>query len=221
MLPQGKINWISGELIVMPPIDQADQPIDVAVIFQNDNKVIPVSFWTPDDEEVQIDRVAEILNAATFKDHGSGSRYKVLARGLATYLFRIGDLWYEGRPSDDMRIPGIHTRRAGAYYGGKKIIDKRYDNPFKAPVRVAAVCYAIGDVTPYAFWWENGEHYEIDKVIGQERAASVRAGIIGLRYAICVRGRETYLYRDDDCWYMERRGKGHLHVLDVHGRPIV
>jgi len=52
----------------------------------------------------------------------------------------------------------------------------------------------IGDVVPYAFWWENGILYEIDDVMGWERAASVRAGIIGMRYFIRVRDREIYLY---------------------------
>jgi len=198
-----------------------DQPIDVAAVFRRDNVVIPVSFWTPDDEQIQIDRVMEKLNAAAFKEKGVGDRYKILARGVVTYLFRVGDLWYDGHLSDDMRIPGIHTRHTGAYHGDKTIIDKRYDNPYKVLVRVAAVCYAIGDVVPYAFRWDNNKCYEIDDVMGWERAASVRAGIIGMRYAIRVRDRETYLYRDDDLWFMERRSGGRARVLDVHGRPIL
>ena len=200
---------------------QTDKPIDVAAVFRRDNMVIPVSFWTSDDEQIQIDRVMEKQSAATFKDRGVGERYKILAGGAVSYLFRIGDLWYDGRPSDDMRIPGIHTRYTGAYHSGKTIIDRRYDNPYKALVRVAAVCYAIGFVTPYAFWWENGKFFEIDDVMGWERAASVRAGIIGTRYAVRVRNRETFLYRDDDLWFMERRSKKRERILDVHGRAML
>ena len=204
-----------------PDDAQDDKPIDVSAVFRRDNLVIPVSFWTPGDEEIQISRVMDKQNAATFKEHGTGDRYKILVCGIETYFFRIGDLWYDGHPSDDLLIPGIHTRHTGAYYGGKEIIDKRYDNPYKVRVRVAAVFQSNGDVVPYAFWWENGKLYEIDDVIGWERAASVRAGIIGMRYAMRVRDRETFMYRDDDLWFMERRKKGRERVLDVHGRIIV
>ena len=208
-----------------PPAARTDvsdeRPIDVSAVFRRDNMVIPVSFRTPDGEVVRLDRVVEKLDAATFKDRGVGDRYKVLARGRVSYLFRIGDLWYDGRPSDDMRIPGIHTRHTGAYHGGRRVVDKRYDNPFKVQVRVAALFQAAGFVVPFAFLWEDGQAYGIDEVTGLERAASVRAGIIGTRYSIRVRERKTYLYRDDDLWFMERRAGSGETILDVHGRRIV
>jgi len=201
--------------------DPADRPIDVAVVFKKDNTVAPVAFWTPEDRKIRIDRIEEKLNAATFKAQGTGDRYKILAKNIISYLFRIGDLWYMGHYTDDMRIPGIHTRYTGAYYGGKKIIDERYDNPYKVPVDASAVCYAIGDVIPDGFWWKDGTKYEIDRVNGWERASSVRAGIIGMRYSIRVRDRETYIYRDDDLWFMESRNGQKAQFLDVHGRQII
>lgn len=195
--------------------------IDVSVLFKRDNTVTPLSFWTPDDKEIKIDKVLESLNAATFKTAGTGDRYRIQAHTTVSYLFRIGDLWYMGHPSNDMRIPGIHTKYVGEYYGGKKVIDERYDNPHKVAVDVAAICYAIGDVVPFGFYWPDGTEYEIDRVIGWERAVSIKAGIVGVRYAIRVLGRETYLFRDDDLWYMERRDKRAGCVLDVHGRPVL
>lgn len=199
---------------------QDDTPIDVAAVFKRDNTIIPVAFWTPEDERISIDRVLEKLPASAFKDAGTGDRYKVSARGIVTYLFRIGDLWYDGRLGDDLRIPGIHTRYTGAYHGGKTIIDGRYDNALKMPVEVSAVFCAVGEVIPVSFQWPDGTEYEIDEVKGRERAASVRAGIIGLRYTIRVRKRETYLYRDDDLWFMEARAKPAGDIFDVHGRLI-
>ena len=200
--------------------ETTDHPIDVLVKFRKDNHVMPVAFWTPDDVKVRIDKVLDKQDAATFKTKGIGDRYKIQAANAITYLFRIGDLWYLGHPGDDLRIPGIHTRYTGAYYGGKKIIDDRYDNPLKVPVDVSAICYAIGDVVPGAFWWPDGTRYVIDSVKEWERAASVRAGIIGIRYSIRIRDRETFLYRDDDLWFMERRDTGKVRILDVHGRDI-
>ena len=198
----------------------SDNPIDVYALFQRDNTVIPLSFWSLDDKEIQIDNILGQQNAATFKTKGIGERYKIRARNVVSYLFRIGDQWYMGLPSDDMRIPGIHTKYTGEYYGDKIIIDARYDNPYKFSVDVAAVCYAIGDVIPIAFSINNGRVLEIDQVMNWERAASLTAGIMGMRYSIRVRDKETYLYRDDDLWFMENKKIAHTHVLDVHGRPV-
>ena len=202
-------------------------PIDVEAIFMHDNTVLPVAFWTRDYEEsitnerISIDRVIDRQNAATFKQKGVGDRYKVEARGVTSFLFRIGDFWYNGHTSDDMRIPGIHTRYEGAYYGGKRIIDERYDNPYKVQVEVRVVFMSGGYVKPLGFWWSDGVFYEIDRVADSQRSSSIRAGIIGLCYTIRVRGRETLLYRDDDLWFMEnRRNLVNVRVLDVHGRVV-
>jgi hypothetical protein len=199
----------------------ADSPVDVAAVFHKDNTVTPVAFWAPGGRRTRVDKIEEKLNAATFKEQGTGDRYRIRAKGVILYLFRIGDLWYAGHYTEDMRIPGIHTRYTGAYFGGKNVIDGRYDNPYKVPVDVSAVCYAIGDVVPDGFWWKDGAMYEIDRVNGWERAASVRAGIIGMRYSIRVRGRETYIYRDDDLWFMESKEGQDARVLDVHGRRVI
>ena len=198
----------------------AETPIYVSAIFRKDNSVSPISFWTPGDSEIRIEKIHEKQNASTFKTKGMGDRYKVEARGVISYLFRIGDLWYMGFPSYDMRIPGIHTRYTGAYFGGKKIIDERYDNIYKIPVDVGATFFTTGNVFPYSFWWQDGEKYEIDRVLGWERAASVRAEIVGTRYSIRVRNKETFLYRDDDLWFMETRDDEHENILDVHGRVL-
>ena len=143
------------------------------------------------------------------------------ARHITSYLFRIGDLWYNGHPSDEMRIPGIHTRYQGEYHGGKKIIDERYDNPYKMQVEVQAIFYPTGYVQPLGFWWNDGIYYEIDRIMSSERSSSIPAGIIGLCYKIRVRDRETLLFRDDDLWFMEnRKNLTGARVLDIHGREV-
>lgn len=199
--------------------EQEAFPLDVTAIFRKDNTVSPFSFWTEDDEEIRIDKVLEEVSAETFKDKGCGIRYKILAREQESYLFRIGDLWYMGQSTYDMRIPSLHTRHQGKSYSGRKIIDERYDNPMKVAVDVAALCHASGSSSPYLFWWGDGTPYEIDRILGVERAASIQAGIIGLRYTIRVKSRITNLFRDDDLWFMERR-VGASRLVDVHGRPV-
>jgi len=45
---------------------------------------------------------------------------------------------------------------------------------------------------------EDGTHYEIDPVLDTRPAASLKAGGVGLRYKIVVRGRETAMYLEED-----------------------
>jgi len=199
---------------------QTDEPIDVEAFFDREGTVLPHSFRLPGYGEIRVDKILGKQNASSFKTRGVGERYKIRASGVTSYLFRIGDLWYIGRLSDDMRIPGIHTPYTGAYHGGQKLIDGRYDNPYKTAVDVAAICHADGSVIPRAFCWTDGILYEIDRVTGWQQSVTLRAGIMGLRYSVRTRGKDTFLYRDDDRWFMENRDTDHARVLDVHGRPV-
>jgi len=194
--------------------------VDVAAIFRKENRVVPVSFILFG-SEYGISGILEETRSETLKKRGSGIRYKIRAGGefmRESYLFRIGDLWYLAEQLDDS-IPDIQLRHIGVSYCGKKVIDGRYDNQYKVAVDVAAMCYSTGGVEPYALWWEDGTQYEVDRILERERAASLKAGIIGMRYKVSILGRETYLFRDDDLWFMERKKK--CRVFDVHGLPLI
>jgi hypothetical protein len=86
------------------------------------------------------------------------------------------------------------------------MIERQYENNQKVYVRVAAEFSPEGKLIPVAFWWENGRRYTIDRVVDACRAASLKAGGIGIRYTCIVRGQETFLYYDESRWFMERKG---------------
>lgn len=88
-------------------------------------------------------------------------------------------------------------------------IDKRYDNPYKVRVQVNVDFDPDGNVTPNSFVWEDGKKYDIDRIVDIKRAASLRAGGSGLRYTVRVLGKETFLFRDGEIWFMERKIKGY------------
>jgi len=97
--------------------------------------------------------------------------------------------------------------------GAGTMIDHAYDHEGKVYVDVTAVFhkdgkrlnrYTVMDIEPVAFVWEDGEQYEISRVTDVCRAASRRAGGAGLRYTVNVRGKETYLFLEEDRWFMER-----------------
>lgn len=60
-----------------------------------------------------------------------------------------------------------------------------------------------GQKTPVTVTWEDGRKYDIDKVTDIRRAASLKAGGQGMRYKCRINGRETYLWLEEDKWFVE------------------
>ncbi|MBR5524686.1 MAG: hypothetical protein IKU51_05435 [Clostridia bacterium] len=75
----------------------------------------------------------------------------------------------------------------------------------KVYVEVAAVFTAEGQVMPRRVRWEDGTVYAVDRVLDIRRAAATKAGGCGLRYTCRIRGQQTYLFLDDDRWFVEAK----------------
>jgi hypothetical protein len=88
------------------------------------------------------------------------------------------------------------------------MIEQDSRNPFKAFVKVECIYYPDGrPPEPSRFWWEDGRCFEIDKIIDIRRAASLKAGGIGIRYTCRIKNHETKIWFDDTDrqWFMERK----------------
>ena len=85
------------------------------------------------------------------------------------------------------------------------MVERQYDNPNKVYVTVEATFKTDGKLIPTAFFWEDGRRYEIDRVTESCRAASLKAGGIGMRYTCLVYGHQTYLFLEESRWFMERK----------------
>lgn len=59
--------------------------------------------------------------------------------------------------------------------------------------------------TPLSLTFEDGKTYQIDRVCGRRRAAASKVGGTGIRYSIIVRGQQTYLFEDEDQWFVEAK----------------
>ena len=64
----------------------------------------------------------------------------------------------------------------------------------KAYVRVIAEFNEYGIMYPRTLYWENGIPYEIDKVTDVKLSPAFKAGGIGDRYTIWVKGKQRYLF---------------------------
>lgn len=73
----------------------------------------------------------------------------------------------------------------------------------KVYVEVTARFDTEGKITPLSLVWEDGSVFGIDKVLDCRRAASLKAGGIGIRYTIQIGGRKSYLYYEDPRWFVE------------------
>ncbi len=61
-----------------------------------------------------------------------------------------------------------------------------------------------GNIRPRAIVWEDGRVYEIDRVLDVRRAASLKAGGVGMRYTCRIRGKEVRLFNEEGRWFMEK-----------------
>ena len=76
----------------------------------------------------------------------------------------------------------------------------------KVYVDVIAEFTKDGRLLPKSFIWKEGHIYEIQKVTDIRRAASLKAGGVGIRYTCIVDGLESHLYyEDNNLWFMEER----------------
>lgn len=82
-----------------------------------------------------------------------------------------------------------------------------YENEYKVYVKVEAHFYPDGQVLPVALWWEDGRRYTVDRVLDVCRAASLKAGGLGIRYSCRVHSKHVYLFYEDGTgrWFMERK----------------
>lgn len=73
----------------------------------------------------------------------------------------------------------------------------------KVYVEVAAVFSPEGQILPRSIRWEDGTLFAVDRVLDIRRAAALKAGGCGIRYTIRIGGRQTYLFLDEDRWFVE------------------
>ena len=75
----------------------------------------------------------------------------------------------------------------------------------KVYVEVTARFDTDGRITPLSLTWEDGPVFEIGRVLDCRRAASLKAGGIGMRYTVRIGNQQSYLYYEDPRWFVEAK----------------
>ncbi len=75
----------------------------------------------------------------------------------------------------------------------------------KAYVSVNVDVDKEGVVLPRLIRWDNGQVFNIDQILYKCRAASKKVGGGGIRYTVLIRGRESFLFREGEKWFVEAK----------------
>lgn len=62
-----------------------------------------------------------------------------------------------------------------------------------------------GQITPLAVRWSPEQLFEIDRVLDVRPAASLRAGGCGIRYLCRIKGRERFIWLEENRWFVETK----------------
>ena len=60
-----------------------------------------------------------------------------------------------------------------------------------------------GQIIPLAVRWSPDQLYEIDRGLDVQRAASRKAGGAGIRYTCRIKGRERFIWLEEDRWFVD------------------
>ena len=73
----------------------------------------------------------------------------------------------------------------------------------KINLKVNAEFDLDGTIRPTSIIWEDGRVFAIDRILDVRRAASLKAGGVGMRYICQIYGRTISLFNDENHWFME------------------
>ncbi len=79
------------------------------------------------------------------------------------------------------------------------------DKRIKEYVNVTVKFTKEGIMHPLSIEWIDGKIYPVDKVIDIRNAASLKAGGCGIRYLCKIMGAQTYIFFEQDKWFVERK----------------
>ena len=74
----------------------------------------------------------------------------------------------------------------------------------KIDIEVNADFTLDGTIRPNYIRWEDGRTFAIDRILDVRRAASLKAGGVGMRYICKICGKQVALWHEEGKWFMER-----------------
>ena len=76
----------------------------------------------------------------------------------------------------------------------------------KVDVDVLAAWSRDGPITPRGVKWVDGRRFPIDRVLDVRPAVSLKAGGAGTRYTVRIGQTQSFLFLEQDRWFVEAHG---------------
>ena len=73
----------------------------------------------------------------------------------------------------------------------------------KINLKVNAEFDLDGTIRPTSIVWEDGRVFAVDRILDVRRAASLKAGGVGMRYICRIYGKTVKLFNEENHWFME------------------
>jgi len=89
-------------------------------------------------------------------------------------------------------------------------LEKLLTNELKVYIDVNEDRLADGTILPRAITWEDGITYAIDQIMDRRKAASLKCGGAGVRYKVRIGNTMTYMWLEEDKWFVMRRKAGRV-----------
>ncbi len=74
----------------------------------------------------------------------------------------------------------------------------------KINLEVIAKFDVNGNIRPVSIVWEDGRVFPVDRILDIRKAASLKAGGLGMRYICRICGKTVTLFNDENHWFMEK-----------------
>jgi hypothetical protein len=75
----------------------------------------------------------------------------------------------------------------------------------KQYVAVDAHFTADGRILPRIVYWDDDRRFEIDRILDIRPAPSLKAGGAGIRYTVRIYETETYIFLEENRWFVEAK----------------
>ena len=70
-------------------------------------------------------------------------------------------------------------------------------------VEIIARMTPDGTPKPLQLIWDDGRSFDIDAILDIRKKASTKGGGAGLRYTVKIKGKERFLFLNEDKWFIE------------------
>ena len=159
----------------MQSYDEPCIPVTARIEWLPNGKIVPLSYWLPDNTCFEIKHVYEVTRIAFLKGRGEGIRFRVRIEAIPEPYFGHRLTQHE-----------VYLYFADNWFCGKNFIDGRYGHEGKEFIPVTLDVFPNGEYE-LIYFKAQGIRYMVEKTIAVEPRGSFHAGGVGMCHKVEAR----------------------------------